>query len=101
MAQGVWESEFAEVATSLDTVVREHGEGGAAVAVYHRGRLVVDAWTGVRDESGTPWTPETLVMAFSTTKGVTSTMLHQCVDRGLLDYDDPVAAHWPEFAVNG
>jgi CubicO group peptidase (beta-lactamase class C family) len=101
VAHGVWEPGFAEVATGLDTVVREHGEGGAAVAVYHRGRLVVDAWTGVRDESGTPWTPETLVMAFSTTKGVTSTLLHQCVDRGLLDYDDPVAEHWPEFAVNG
>ncbi|MCJ7437283.1 MAG: beta-lactamase family protein, partial [Acidimicrobiia bacterium] len=101
MAHGVWESEFDEVAIGLDTVVREHGEGGAAVAVYHRGRLVVDSWTGVRDESGTPWTPETLVMAFSTTKGVTSTLLHQCVDRGLLDYDDPVAAHWPEFAVFG
>ena len=101
MAHGVWEPAFADVATSLDTVVREHGEGGAAVAVYHRGRLVVDAWTGVRDESGTQWTPETLVMAFSTTKGVTATMLHQCVDRGLLDYDDPVVEHWPEFAVNG
>jgi len=100
VAHGVWQSGFAEVATSLDTAVREHGEGGAAVAVYHQGRLVVDAWTGVRDESGTPWTPETLVMAFSTTKGVTSTMLHQCVDRGLLDYDDPVVAHWPEFGVN-
>lgn len=101
MAHGVWEPEFAEVAASLDTAVLEHGEGGAAVCVYHRGLPVVDAWAGVRDEAGTPWTPDTLVMAFSTTKGITSTLLHQCVDRGLVDYDDTVAAHWPEFAVNG
>ena len=101
MAQGAWEPEFAPVVEDLDRVVREHGEGGAAVAVYHLGRLVVDAWTGPRDEGGAAWTPETLVMAFSTTKGVTSTLLHQCVDAGLLDYDDTVASHWPEFGVRG
>jgi CubicO group peptidase (beta-lactamase class C family) len=39
--------------------------------------------------------------SFSTTKGVASTLLHMQVDRGLLDYDDPVAKHWPEFAQNG
>ena len=30
-------------------------------------------------------------VSFSTTKGVTATALHVLVDRGLLDYDDPVA----------
>jgi CubicO group peptidase (beta-lactamase class C family) len=39
--------------------------------------------------------------SFSTTKGVASTLLHMMVDRGLLDYDDPVARHWPEFAQAG
>jgi CubicO group peptidase (beta-lactamase class C family) len=32
---------------------------------------------------------------------VTATLLHICVDRGLLDYDDPVADYWPEFAAGG
>lgn len=100
MAQGMWDPEFAEVASTLDATVAARGEGGASVCVYHRGRPVVDVWTGERD-AGVAWTADTLVMAFSTTKGVTSTLLHQCVDRGLLDYDDRVAEHWPEFAVNG
>ena len=39
--------------------------------------------------------------SFSTTKGVASTLLHIMVDRGLLDYDDRVAEHWPEFAQGG
>jgi CubicO group peptidase (beta-lactamase class C family) len=39
--------------------------------------------------------------SFSTTKGVASTLLHIMVDRGLLDYDDRVAAYWPEFAQAG
>ncbi len=101
MAEGVWDPEFAEVVTALDATVAARGEGGASVCVYHRGRPVVDVWTGHRDEATTPWTADTLVMAFSTTKGITSTLLHQYVDRGLLDYDDPVADHWPEFAANG
>ena len=40
-------------------------------------------------------------VSFSTTKGVTATALHILVDRGLLDYDDPVAKYWPEFAREG
>jgi CubicO group peptidase (beta-lactamase class C family) len=27
--------------------------------------------------------------------------MHVLVDRGLIDYDDPVAVHWPEFAQGG
>ncbi|MGO9354815.1 MAG: serine hydrolase, partial [Mycobacterium sp.] len=44
-------------------------DGGAAVAVYHRGRLVVDLWGGVRGLDRVPWTRDTLAMCWSTTKG--------------------------------
>jgi CubicO group peptidase (beta-lactamase class C family) len=71
------------------------------VAVYHRGELVVDAWTGARDASGTPWQSDTMAMSFSTTKGVIATTVHRLVDRGLIDYDEPVATYWPEFAAAG
>jgi CubicO group peptidase (beta-lactamase class C family) len=39
--------------------------------------------------------------SFSTTKGVASTLVHIMVDRGLLDYDTPVAEYWPAFAQSG
>ncbi len=74
--------------------------GGAAVAVYHRGRKVVDMWGGVR-EGEEPWERDTVAMCFSTTKGVASTALHILADRGQLRYDEPVATYWPEFAQNG
>ena len=74
--------------------------GGAAVAVYHRGELVVDLWGGSRTD-GEPWEADTLAMCFSTTKGVTSTALHLLADRGLVDYDERVATYWPEFAQSG
>ena len=34
-------------------------------------------------------------------KGVAATVVHRLVDRGLLDYDTPVAEYWPEFGANG
>lgn len=80
---------------------KRSAEGGMAVAVYHRGELVVDVWTGSRDSAGTPWTEDTMSMSFSTTKGVVATIVHRLVDRGLLDYDAPVATYWPEFAAHG
>lgn len=75
--------------------------GGAAFCAYHRGECVVDLWGGVRDHEGRLWTSDTMAPSFSTTKGVAATVLHMLVDRGLLDYDDRVAEHWPGFARAG
>lgn len=97
---GTVHPDFWRVARRLQQQLRR-GPGGAAVCVYHRGEKVVDIWGGTRNEAGEPWLEDTLAVSFSTTKGVTSTALHILVDRGLLDYDDPVAKHWPEFAQAG
>ena len=40
-------------------------------------------------------------MVFSVTKGMASTVIHRLADRGLIDYDAPVAEYWPEFGANG
>ena len=40
-------------------------------------------------------------MIFSATKGVASTVIHRLADRGLVDYDAPVAEYWREFGANG
>src|SRR4029453_2597172 len=55
---------------------------------------------GLRDH-GLPWRQDTLVLVFSVTKGMTATALAVAHARGLLDYDRPVAASWPEFAEAG
>lgn len=77
------------------------GPGGVAIAVYHRGELVADLACGTRDRNGTPFEPETLALSMSTGKGVMATLLHQMVDRAVLDLDAPVARYWPEFGKNG
>jgi CubicO group peptidase (beta-lactamase class C family) len=98
--EGYVHPEFAKVAGIFRHQI-ERTSGGAAVAVYHRGELVVDLWGGTRNGHDAPWTRDTLAMCFSTTKGVASTALHLLADRGLVDYDAPVATYWPEFAQNG
>lgn len=76
--------------------------GGGALAVYLDGQPVVDVWTGYSDRRGyTPWSPDTGAMVFSATKGVASTVIHRLADRGLIDYDAPVAEYWRAFGANG
>jgi CubicO group peptidase (beta-lactamase class C family) len=76
--------------------------GGGALVVRRRGETVVNLTVGWADRARTRhWTPETVALSFSTTKGVASTIVHRLAERGLLDYDDPVAEHWPEFAAGG
>ena len=100
MLNGNIHPDYADVAAS---VIRQipPDRGGTAVAVYHCGDLVVDLWGGTKDRAGSPWTEETTAPSFSTTKGVLATLVHILVDRGLADYDDPVAKYWPAFAANG
>jgi len=92
--------DFAGVADALRAQLRAY-PGGAAVCVYHRDECVVDLWGGERHADGTPWERDTMSPSFSTTKGVATTALHILVDRALIDYDDRVAAHWPEFGQAG
>jgi CubicO group peptidase (beta-lactamase class C family) len=76
--------------------------GGGAMAVYLDGEPVVDVWTGWSDRRGRmPWSADTATMVFSATKGMTSTVIHRLVDRGLIDYDAPVSEYWPAFGANG
>ena len=75
---------------------------GAALAIRHRGRLVVDLWGGVADPSaGTPWRDDTVSVIFSCTKGLTSLLAARLVQEGRLDYEALVTDYWPEFGAAG
>ncbi|WP_238845710.1 serine hydrolase domain-containing protein [Nocardia terpenica] len=74
--------------------------GGGAFAIYLHGRPVVDVWAGW-SAPGVRWGADTVALSFSTGKGVASTVLHRVAERGLVDYDAPVAEYWPEFAARG
>lgn len=93
---------FADVAERFRRMYARSGSGGGALAVRLRGETMVDIWGGYADRHDvTPWTADTMAMSFSTTKGVSSTVIHRLADRGLVDYDEPVATYWPEFGAAG
>jgi CubicO group peptidase (beta-lactamase class C family) len=78
------------------------GLGGGALVVRMRGETVADLRAGTTDRPRQrPWTPDTLAISFSTTKGVASTVVHRLAERGLIGYDEPVAAYWPAFGAGG
>lgn len=91
-----------EIQSLLDRLVTEGTELGIQVAVYHRGAPIVDAWAGTADpRTGRPVDGDTLFPVFSISKGITSTVAHLAVARGLLSYDQAIASVWPEFAAQG
>ena len=75
---------------------------GAALAVYRYGKLVLDLYGGLADQStGRPVTEDTLFVIFSSSKPLAAACLYILRDRGKVDWDEPVATYWPEFAQNG
>jgi CubicO group peptidase (beta-lactamase class C family) len=85
-----------------DQVKVERLHPGAALAVYHHGRLVLDVVEGLADnQRGKTVEPDTLFVLFSSTKPLASVSVLQQVERGKAQLDDPVAKHWPGFAANG
>ncbi|HUG83785.1 MAG TPA: serine hydrolase domain-containing protein [Euzebya sp.] len=102
MVHGDTEEGFGHVADAFRRNFASGQEVGAACAVFQDGRKVVDLWGGYRDGlRRAPWEEDTLVTVMSTTKGVSSIAVAVAHARGLLDYDERVAAYWPEFAAGG
>ena len=93
---------FARVAERFALNFAEFPEVGASLAVSLDGASVVDLWAGHADEERKrPWERDTIVNVASTTKGMTALCAHILADRGLLDFNAPVARYWPEFAQAG
>ncbi|MFD8977471.1 serine hydrolase domain-containing protein [Streptomyces sp. NPDC059593] len=80
---------FAEIAAN------EARDGGAQLAVHHRGRLVVDLWGGDGVDG------DSLLGLYSSSKGVMALITALLVQEGTLDLDREVSSWWPEFAAEG
>ena len=93
---------FEPVRRAFEENFARRNESGGACCVYHHGEKVVDLWGGVRNTvTGQPWERDTMVVVHSATKGLAAMTLAIAHSRGWLDYDELVAAYWPEFAQHG
>lgn len=101
-AQGSCAPRFEPVRRLLEHRLASGDDIGASVCVIQDDEVVVDLWGGLADqESGVPWSSDTLVNTYSLTKTMTALVALGLIDRGLLDPDAPVAHYWPEFAAAG
>jgi CubicO group peptidase (beta-lactamase class C family) len=100
--QGAADPRFTRTVNAFSRLFPGRRFGGGALCVYLHGEPVVDVWTGYINRRGTEyWTVDTGTMVFSASKGMASTVVHRLVDRGLIAYNTPLAAYWPEFGANG
>lgn len=100
MAEGYVAPGFERVREVFDAGLTE--ELGAGFAAVRGGEVLVDIWGGWADRAQTkPWARDTIVPVYSTTKGVSAIVMAWLADRGLIDYEAPLAALWPAFAAHG
>jgi CubicO group peptidase (beta-lactamase class C family) len=100
--EGTCDPRFARVKEVFADSFANGSEVGAAVAATLDGKPVIDLWGGHANAAKTkPWTRDTLVNVYSTTKGLAAICAHRLVDQGMLDLDAPVSKYWPEFAQAG
>jgi len=90
------------VQETIDQLVADGKEIGIQVSAWLGEEQIVDCWSGLADATtGQAVDADTLFNVYSVTKAVSATAMHMQVERGLVEYDAPVATYWPEFAAAG
>jgi len=99
---GTCDPKFAELPGILSASLDSGADLGASISVVLDDQCVVDLWGGWADEAHTtPWTEDTVVNVWSTTKTMVALSALLMIERGAIDPFAPVATYWPEFAANG
>ncbi len=102
LVAGYCDPRFHAVCDQFTQALASGFDTGASIAVEHQGEIVVNLWGGYRDkEKKEPWTEDTLINVFSTTKAITATCFLQLIERGQVKLDAFVGDYWPEYACNG
>lgn len=81
-------------------IALERGEVGIQVAAFVDGELALEASAGRMWAEGPPVDDMTLFPILSAGKAVPAIAVHLQAERGLINYDVPVAEYWLEFGQN-
>ena len=98
---GTVEAGFEPLAEEFGRLMARGPRGGALVLRAGTACSPTCGSAGRTARTTRPWRPETQALGFSATKGSPRWCIHRLADRGLIDYDEPVATYWPEFAAAG
>jgi CubicO group peptidase (beta-lactamase class C family) len=93
---------FADVRRLFEQRLSDGTEIGAGLAVSVGGEMMVGLWGGWADEGRSrPWAEDTIVNVYSVTKTMMAITALFLADKGVIDFDAPVASYWPEFVQGG
>ncbi|MBV9304466.1 MAG: beta-lactamase family protein [Acidobacteriaceae bacterium] len=86
--------------TFVQTAMQKLGVPGASLALIDNGKVVYEGGLGVRElGKPTPVDANTLFMAASNTKGMTTLLLARLVDAHKLQWEEPVTRVYPDFKL--
>ncbi len=98
----IFEPGNALVQQAVDKAIAAGDELGVQVCAYHGNRKFVDVAAGHADPARSRAVDhDTLFNIWSVSKAITATLLHLQAERGLIDYDAPIADYWPDFGAKG
>jgi CubicO group peptidase (beta-lactamase class C family) len=99
-AQSLDAAHIALLSSFVETSMQELGVPGVSIALIDGGKIVYEGGFGVR-ELGKPERVDenTLFMAASNTKGMTTLLLAELVDEKKLKWDEPVIDVYPSFKL--
>jgi CubicO group peptidase (beta-lactamase class C family) len=84
----------------ITTAQKQLGIPGVAISLFDGGKVVFEGGFGVRElGKPKPVDADTLFLAASNTKGMTTLMLAKLVDEGKLAWDMPVTKVYPSFKL--
>lgn len=84
----------------LSARIKKYNVPGASIAILRNDKIRQTAAAGVVNlDTGVRATKDSVFQIGSITKPITATLIMQLVDEGLLQLDDPVSKHLPEFRV--
>jgi CubicO group peptidase (beta-lactamase class C family) len=90
----------AELKSFVETSMKKLGVPGASFGLIDGGRVVYEGGLGVRElDKPERVDADTLFMAASNTKGMTTLLLARLVDQGKLRWDEPVVEAYPAFKL--
>ncbi|MCP9950917.1 serine hydrolase domain-containing protein [Actinomadura madurae] len=95
-------SGYEPVRAAFERLVEDGIETGAGLSVWADGTEVVGLSGGWADTARRrPWRSDTLVTTYSTSKPFAALTALVAVAQGALTLDEPVAAHWKDYACGG
>ena len=90
----------AQIREQAATYCESNNVPGFVAGVYHAGEQIVVAHGTANVSTGAPMLEDTGFLFGSVTKVLTTTLVLQQVERGLLNLDMPVVKYLPEFALS-